>query len=130
MKGIGSIISLVVVLAIGLIIYKNYFSQLQASGAEAGAPTHTVDVVGVKNDLLAIAQAERSYQAQHGSYTSMNELVTSGTMALSKPGRDGYTYEVQTTENSFHVVAHCAAATNPGCANWVVDDTMQVQPAP
>ena len=128
MKGLGSVISLVIVLAVGLVIYKNYFSQLQASGAEAGAPTHTVDVVGVKNDLLAIAQAERSYQAQHGSYAGMNELVSSGTVALSKPGRDGYTYEVETSGNSFHVVARCLAGT--GCTNWAVDDTMQVQPAP
>lgn len=128
MKGLGSVISLVIVLAVGLVIYKNYFSQLQASGAEAGSPTHTIDVVGVKNDLLAIAQAERSYQAQHGSYAGMNELVSSGAMALSKPGRDGYTYEVETSGNSFHVVAHCLTGT--GCTNWSVDDTMQVQPAP
>jgi hypothetical protein len=128
MKGIGSIISLVIVLAIGLVIYKSYFAQLQASGAEAGAPTHTVNVVGVKNDLLAIAQAERDYQAQRGSFASMSELLSSGAMALSKPGRDGYTYEVETSANSFHVIAHCAAATSPGCTNYAVDETMQVQP--
>ena len=103
---------------------------MQASGAEAGAPTRTVDVVGVKNDLLAIAQAERTYQAQHGSYASMDELVSSGAMALSKPGREGYTYNVETSGNSFHVVARCAAAASSGCTNYAVDDTMQVQPAP
>jgi len=130
MKGIGSIISLVIVVAIALVIYKSYFSQLQASGAEAGAPTRTIDVVGVKNDLLAIAQAERLYQAQHGSYGSMSELVSSGAMALAKPGRDGYTYEVETAATSFHVVARCPAAASPGCANYAVDDTMEVQPAP
>jgi hypothetical protein len=130
MKGLGSVISLLIVVAVGLVIYKSYFSQLQASGAETGAPTHTVDVVGVKNDLLAIAQAERAYQAQHGSYASMNELVSSGAMALSKPGRDGYTYDVETSGNSFHVVARCATATIPSCTSYAVDDTMQVQPAP
>lgn len=130
MKGIGSVISLVIVVAIGLVIYKNYFSQLQASGAEAGAPTHTVDVVGVKNDLLAIAQAERSYQAQHGSYASMSELVSSGTMALAKPGREGYTYEVETAATGFHVVARCVPAAGSGCTNYAVDDTMEVHTAP
>lgn len=131
MRGIGSIISLVIVAAIGLVIYKVYFAQLQATpGAEAAAPTRIVDVVGVKNDLLAIAQAERIYQAQHGSYGSMSDLTSSGAMALSKPGRDGYTYEVETSANSFHVVARCSAAAIPECTNYAVDDTMEVQPAP
>ena len=131
MKGIGSVISLVIVVAVGLVIYKSYFTQLQASGAEAGAPTRTVDVVGVKNDLLAIAQAERAYQAQHdGSVASLSELTSSGAMALAKPGRDGYIYEVESSGNSYHVVAHCPSATSPGCTSYVVDDAMEVQPAP
>jgi hypothetical protein len=131
MRGIGSIISLVIVAAIGMIIYKSYFSQLQATtGADSGSPTRTVDVVGVKNDLLAIAQAERAYQAQHGSVASLDELTSSGAMALAKPGRNGYIYEVESSGNSFHVVAHCPSTANPGCTNYVVDDAMEVQPAP
>lgn len=129
MKGLGTIISLVIVAAIGLSVYKLYFSQLQATSGSAN-PTQTVDVTGVKNDLLSIAQSERLYQAQHGSYASLSELTSSGAMSLAKTGRAGYTYDVETSSNSFRVTARCASAAASGCTNYAVDDTMQVQPAP
>jgi hypothetical protein len=129
MRGIGSIIGLVVVLAIGLGVYKLYFSQIQSATGSA-APSHTIDVAGVQNDLLSIAQSERIYQVQHSSYASLDELTSSGALSMAKPGRDGYTYEVETTATSYRVLAHCPAATSPGCANYAVDDTMQVQAIP
>ncbi len=126
MRGIGSMVGLLIAMAIGLGVYKFYFSQEQATTG-AAAPTHTIDVVGVQNDLIAIAQSERLYQAQHSSYASLDELASSGAMSIAKSGRDGYTYEVETSDNSYSVIAHCPAATTPGCTNYSVDDTMQVQ---
>jgi hypothetical protein len=60
----------------------------------------------------------------------MNDLVSSGAMSLRKSGRDGYTYDVNTSSDSFHVTAHCPAAMNPGCANYSIDQTMEIQAAP
>ncbi len=94
------------------------------------APRQTIDVIGVKTDLLGIAQSERVYQAGHGSYASLDELVSSGAMSMAKPGRDGYTYNVETSADGFRVVAHCPSATSPGCTNYSVDQTMEVQPEP
>jgi hypothetical protein len=128
MRGIGSVLGLLIAMAIGLGIYKIYFAQQQATTG-AATPTHTIDTVGVQNDLIAIAQAERLYQAQHSSYASLDELSTSGAMSIAKSGRDGYTYEVQTSDSSYRVIAHCPTATTPRCANYSVDDTMQVQTA-
>ena len=87
-------------------------------------------VAGVKNDLLAIAQAERAYQAEHGSYGSLEELKSAGAMSMLRDGRDGYSYGVETSVSGFQVTAKCMPATNSGCSNWTVDQTMQVQPAP
>jgi hypothetical protein len=124
-----SLIGLVIVLLIVFASYKLYFSQLQSATGSV-APARTMDVIGVQNDLVAIAQAERIYLAQHSSYGSLGDLVSSGAMALSKTGRDGYTYEAETSGTGFRVVAHCPAATSPGCTNFSIDDTMEVHASP
>jgi hypothetical protein len=128
MRGIGNILGLLVVALIALLVYKFYFSKTASTGT--GTPLQTIDVVGVKGDLLGIAQAERTYQAEHGSYTSLDELTSSGSLTMTKSGRDGYTYEVQSSTSEFHVIAHCPTATQPGCTNYSVDQTMEVVAAP
>jgi len=126
----GRVIGLLVVALIAVLMYKLYFSKLQSSGTGAGTPTQTIDVVGVKNDLLGIAQAERAYQAEHGSYASLDELTSSGALTMKRTSRDGYTYDVETLASTFRAVAHCPATTNPGCTSWAIDQTMEVQPVP
>lgn len=126
----GRVVGLLVVALIAVLMYKFYFSKLQNSGTGAGTPTQTIDVVGVKNDLIGIAQAERAYQAEHGSYVSLEELTSSGALTMKKTGRDGYTYDVETSGATFRAIAHCPAATTPGCTSWAVDQTMEVQPVP
>ena len=121
-----SVISLLVVLVIVFLSYKLYFSQMHAQGAGTASPVQTIDVVGVKNDLIAIAQAERAYQAEHGNYASFDALTSSGTLTMRKPSRDGYTYDVESAADTFRVVAHCPAATN-ACTNYSIDQTMEVR---
>src|SRR6201986_2098055 len=113
---------------ISVLAYKLYFSKVQSS--ETGTPMQTISVVGVKNDLLAIAQAERAYQAEHGSYGSLDELKSAGAMSILRDGREGYSYEVETSGSGFLGMEKCSPATSPRCSNWSVDQTMQVQPAP
>ena len=122
-----SLVSLLVVALIAVLAYKFWFSEMQSATGSA-APTQTISIVGVKNDLISIAQAERMYQAQHSSYASLDELISSGTLSIPKTGRDGYTYESETSGSGFRIVAHCPAATSPGCQDWAVDETMQVAP--
>jgi len=129
MRSAGSILGLLIVAAVAALTYKFYFSQ-GPQPAEVRNPTQTIDVVGVKNDLLGIAQAERIYQTEHNSYGSLDDLVSGGAMTLKKTGRDGYTYEAETSSDSFRIVAHCPSATVPGCVNYSVDQTMEIQTAP
>jgi competence protein ComGC len=121
-------LGLLVVAVIALLTYKYYFSHMEAAGTGTATPMQTIDMVGVKNDLLSIAQAERVYQTDHNSYASLDELVSSGTLTMKKTGRDGYTYDAQPSASTFRVIAHCPAATNPGCTSFVIDRTMEVQP--
>ena len=128
MRSLGNLIGLLVVALIAGVIYKSYFRGLQATGSST--PVQTINIVGVKNDLIGIAQAERAYQAEHGSYASLNDLTSSGVLTMKSGGRDGYLYDVDFSAQTFRAIAHCPTATQPGCQNWSVDQTMEVQPGP
>jgi hypothetical protein len=125
-----SIVSLLAVAAIVLLSYKLYLSKAVTGAGANASPTQTIDVTGVKMDLLSVAQAERVYQAEHSSYATMDELVSSGALSMRKENRDGYTYDVETTGDGFRVTAHCPSAKFPGCSNYSVDQTMQVEVEP
>ncbi|HVB87037.1 MAG TPA: hypothetical protein VNK23_10295 [Candidatus Dormibacteraeota bacterium] len=129
MRGLGSLAGLLVVALIAALTYKLYFQKSSAVSGSA-TPQQTIDVVGVKSDLLSIGQAERLYQAQHGSYGSIDDLVSSGAMSVRRSGRDGYTYDVNASSDSFQAIAHCPVATNPGCINYSIDQTMDIQATP
>ena len=128
MRGIGGILGLLVVALIAGLTYKYYFQQGRSTGVTT--PRQTIDEVGVKNDLVAIGQAERLYQAEHGSYASLDDLVSSGAMSMKKTGRGGYTYDTETSADGFRITAHCPTDTYPGCTNYAIDQTMEVQSAP
>jgi hypothetical protein len=130
MRG-GSVLGLLVVAVIVGLAYKYYFvGSDPQTAALVSKPRQAIDVVGVKNDLIGIAQAERNYQAQNSKYASLDELTSSGALSMTKSGRDGYTYEVTSTDDNFHVIAHCPTATIPGCSNFTVDSTLQVTTMP
>src|SRR6202012_1568892 len=110
---------------------KYYFAGSDPqTAAMVSKPRQAIDVVGVKNDLIAIAQAERNYQAQNSKYASLDELTSSGALSMTKSGRDGYTYEGTSTDDNFHVIAHCPTATIPACSNFTVDSPLQVTTMP
>ena len=91
-------------------------------------------MTGVKNDLMAIAQAERIYFVQNGSYTDLSTLASSGTMNITRTSRDGYTYSVEPSETGFTVTATYTApppempagVAPPHFPTITVDQTMQV----
>jgi hypothetical protein len=117
------LLGLVLTLLIAFGAYKMYFSQMQsASGA---GPAQSISATGVKNDLIAIGQAERMYQAEHGSYATLDQLGSSGSMSMIKSRRDGYTYSVQPSGNSFRAEARCSSA-NSVCTDYAIDETMEV----
>jgi hypothetical protein len=123
MKGM---IGLLATALIGGAIYWMVLTKTQGAGGTSGAPAQAISTVGVENDLLSIAQAERAYQAEHGSYVSLDELNSSGALTLQKTGRAGYTYSVETNTDGFTATAKCGASTAVPCTNFAVDQTMQV----
>jgi hypothetical protein len=127
MRSIAGIVALLVGALVGLFVYRSSITHSQVTGA--ATPEQTINIIGVKNDLLSIAEAERAYQAEHSSIASLDELVSSGELSMKKPGRDGYTYQIEPSGEGFRVIARCPAVV-PGCTNYAIDQTMEVRAEP
>lgn len=119
------LISILIVLAVGMYIYSK---QVQSSTAPAGVdnPKAAINITGVKADLVGIAQAERQYFATEGRYASLDELVSNS--YISVRNRPPYTYEVQTTDSGFRVVATRSGEDKSGAPSQMsVDASMNFE---
>ena len=118
-------IALLAVLAVGAWFYMHQ-AQNVISGGTAN-PTATVDLMGVRNDLLAIAQAERSHAARSGGYVSLDELRSGGDLSMPRDHRGPYTYSAEINGTGFRIVATYSGAQNSGMPKSLsIDERMQV----
>ena len=123
MRGTFGFLAMVIAAAIGMYIYSQQARSVSGSAPNAN-PKTTVNVIGVKNDLIAIANAERQFNATEGHYASLDELM-SGHYITVRGSRDTYTYNVETSGGSFRVTADTTAPGAP--PHMWVDDSMVVQ---
>ena len=124
MKAAASVLGLVIVLAIVWLLVKTQFTQGPTGGAP---PKQVIDVVGVKTDLLAIAQAERLYLASHGSYASIDQLQQDGALSFSAANRRGYNYIAEVNDGQHFKIT--AAPSDPAKIGWPtlsIDENMEV----
>ena len=118
-------VTLIIVVAAGAYIYMRQTQSVVSPGA--GSPTTTVDLIGVKNDLLAIAQAERSHAAMQGGYVSIESLRSQGELAMQRNNRGPYTYSAEISDTSFRIVATYSGPESAGMPKTIsIDQTMQV----
>ena len=115
-------ISAIVVVGIGLYIYTQ---QVQTVTPVGNTPQTTIDVTGVQNDLLAIANAERRYWASNSRYASLQELGANGDIEV--PTRAHYSYTAETTETEFRIMATYSGPEGSGLPRTIsIDPTMQI----
>jgi hypothetical protein len=95
-------VSLLIAVAVGGYLYTRQSTSGMPSGA--ASPKAAIDLTGVRNDLLAIAQAEKRYHAMNSKYGSLAELRDNGDTNVSD-SRGPYSYSVDTSENGFVVRA-------------------------
>src|SRR5438105_1709078 len=110
-------------------IYVLYLKRLPATDSGT-APTQAISLTGVRMDLLQIAKAERASIGVDGRCASLSELMSSGSMSMSRPERDGYAYSVDCSGTDFTVTAHHpeAPAGSPiRYPNLAIDQNMQVR---
>jgi len=124
MRAVASVLGLVTVLAIVWLVMKTQFTQGPTGGAP---PKQTIDVVGVKADLLVIGQAERLYLASHGSYASLDQLQQDGAITFSGINRRGYNYTAEVNDGQHFRIT--AAPSGPALQGWPtlsIDENMEV----
>ena len=124
MRAAGSLLGLVIVVAIIWFVVKSQYTQGPTGGQP---PKEVIDVVGVKSDLLSIAQAERMYMASHGSYASVDDLQQDGSITFSGANRRGYSYTAEVDDGQHFKIT--ARPSDPAKADWPtlsIDETMQV----
>jgi hypothetical protein len=125
MRQAMGLLSIVVVLAIGMYIYSKQVHTVTPEGVSTN-PVTTIDVVGVKNDIMSIAQAERAHYATNGQYVSLDELVSSGDLSFKRDHRDFYTYSIETSDSGFRVVATYNGPPNPNAPHTIsVNENME-----
>jgi hypothetical protein len=118
-------VTLIAVVAAGAYIYMRQTRSVMTAGTSS--PTATVDLIGVKNDLLAIAQAERSHAALSGSYASLETLRSQGELAMLRDNRGPYNYSAEIEGSGFRIVATWTGSESAGVPKTVsIDQTMQI----
>ncbi len=113
-------------------VYYFYLKRMPTSDAGT-APTQAISMTGVRSDLLQIAQAERAYVAQNGHCVELSELLSSGSMTMSRSERDGYTYSIECAGAGFSVNARhdpAPAGSSIRYPNLSIDQNMQIQEVP
>jgi hypothetical protein len=124
MGRVTAFLGLLIALAIGAYI----FSQRSQNPAGAGNPRATIDVVGVKNDLVTLANAERRYFARESKYASLDELRSAGDISMPSDSRGPYMYTVDTGENSFRITAtYTGPPDSEAIRSLSIDENMQIQ---
>ncbi len=123
MRAFG-LIGLLMALCVGAWLYTQQAKRVMPEGV--GNIRATVDVTGVENDLLAIANAERSQFALEGKYLPLDELRSKGIINLPATGRGAYTYSVDLSDAAFRVVATYSGPPGGAPQTISVDQTMEI----
>ena len=126
-----ALVALLVACALLFGVYHYYFKKMPSTD-EGTAPTQAISLIGVRSDLLQIAQAERGYVALNGHCATLEELTSSSSLAMARPDRDGYSYSIECSGGDFSVTARHAPAPVGSPIRYptlAIDQSMQVHEA-
>jgi uncharacterized protein (UPF0333 family) len=124
-------IALILVAGIVMYLYmKNTVAVSPGAGGKA-TPQATIDIVGVKNDLNAIAQAERRYWATNSKYVSIDDLRTNGDISMQSNARGSYQYSADYSDNAFRITATYSGEPIAGIPHSLnIDQNMEIREGP
>src|SRR3979490_508220 len=114
--------------ALLVVVYHFYLKGLPSTD-QGTAPTQAISLTGVRTDLLQIADAEHGYIATNGHCVSLDELISSNSISMTRKERDGYSYAVECSGNDFTASARHlpAPAGSPiRYPNLALDSSLQV----
>jgi Tfp pilus assembly protein PilE len=117
-----ALVGLLAVLAAG------YFATQQSvsSGPDQASPQEQIDAVGVRQQLLAIGQAQRQYFATHGEYGTLEQLAAEDLVPGGTEMR-GYVFSaVPAGARGFTITATPIDAQRSDWPVLQLDESMQV----
>jgi hypothetical protein len=123
-KAVGYV-GLLVALGIGAYLY----TRQSAGPAGTAATKATVDLAGVKSDLLMFANAERGQLALEGKYATLDELVEAGSLPAGRTRRPPYSYSAEVNGAAgFRIIATYEGPPGAGAPKRVsIDENMQIR---
>jgi hypothetical protein len=124
--------ALAVVLIMAALLFGIYqFNLKKMPVTDPGtAATQAISLTGVRSDLLEIAQAERGSIALNGHCSSLEDLISSGSLTMGRAERDGYIYRIECSAAEFRVVAKHAslpAGSSIRYPNLAIDSQMEIR---
>ena len=120
-------VGLLVVLGIGMYIYKQQIVATSAPGGATANPRATIDVAGVQNDLVAMANAERRRFASDGKYVDISDLISNGDISMQKPNRGPFSYTSSVSDTGFRITASYSGDDPNAPRSLSIDETMQIR---
>lgn len=124
-----ALVAILVACAAAFGIYEYSLRRMPVTD-EGTAPTQAISLTGVRGDLLQIAQAERGYIAQNGKCATLDELISSNSLSMTRPEREGYSYSIECSGGDFTVTARHAPAPAGSPIRYptlAIDQSMQVR---
>src|SRR4051794_36535275 len=121
------------ILVAGIVMYLYMRNTIAVTPGVDGkaTPQATIDITGVKNDLNAIAQAERRYWATNSKYVSIDDLRSNGDISMQKNGRGQYEYSAVYSDNNFRIVATYNGEPMSGVPHSLsIDESMNLREGP
>jgi len=112
------------VLTVGIILYvasTQLKSVTPGAGSVPADPRTTINLQGVKNDLLQFQKAEQQHLASEGHYVSFSDLHND--TGIPGDSRGPYNYDIEVSGTTFKATASYQGTPPPG-----VPATMSVGP--
>jgi hypothetical protein len=119
-------VGLLIVLGVGFYIYKQQIVSTSAPGGSTSNPRATIDVTGVRNDLIAIANAERRRYASDGKYVDISDLISNGDISMQTPSRGPFSYSSSVSDSGFTITATYSGNDPNAPKRMSIDQSMQI----
>ena len=121
MRAAGLVLSVLLALGAGYFVVQKSVS----SSPVQGSPQEQIDVVAIRQGLLALGQAERQYLATHGTYATLEQLRQEDLLVDGAEQR-GYALRVATGGTGFTITATPTDANKTGWPTLEITESMQV----
>jgi len=114
-------LTIVIVAAVGIYVFMHDAKPPMSVGS---TPRTTIDLTAVRNDLLAMANAERRYWISNSKYASLDELRVNGDIHI--PTRPSYAYSAEAGSDGFRIIASYSGSDPNAPKRISVDETLNI----